>query len=57
MLMDGAPDLHPQEPPPVFNPDVVALGVAPGPGNGQPVFGGASHKLTVRPTRRVFCGS
>ena len=54
MLMDGALDLNPQELPPVFNPDVVALGVAPGPGNVQPMFGGAGHKLQFCPLPAFF---
>ena len=57
MLMDSALDLNPQELPPVFNPDVVALGVAPGPGNVQPMFGGAGHKLQFCPLPAFFCGS
>ena len=40
--------------PPVFNPDVVALGVAPGPGNVQPMFGGAGHKLQFCPLPTFF---
>ena len=52
--MDGALDLNPQELPPVFNPDVVALGVAPGPGNVQPMFGGAGHKLQFCPLPAFF---
>jgi hypothetical protein len=54
MLMDGALDLHPQELTLVFNPDVVALGVPPGPGNVQPMFGGASHKLQFCPLAAFF---